>query len=105
MATGTQLEKSAPARPGQPQLGDRLAGLWGRSRVPWAQMQPAQRGWAVVALLLLAGLVGGIFWYGMRPDWRTLYANMDPDDVRQAGLVLGQAQIPYEPAPNGSGIL
>ncbi len=29
MATGTQLEKSAPATPGQPQLTDRLAGLWG----------------------------------------------------------------------------
>ena len=51
MATGTQLEKSAPATPGQPQLTDRLAGLWGRARVRWAGMQPAQRGWAVVAAL------------------------------------------------------
>jgi flagellar M-ring protein FliF len=105
MATGTQLQKSAQAMPGQPQLTDRLAGLWGRTRVGWAQMHPAQRGWTVVLILLLVGLVGGIFWYGMRPDWRILYADLDPEDVRQASQVLAQAQIPFEPAPNGAGIL
>jgi flagellar M-ring protein FliF len=68
-------------------------------------MHPAQRGWAVVVALLLSGLVGGIFWYGMRPDWRVLYADMDPEDVRQAGQILAQAQIPFEPASNGAGIL
>ena len=105
MATGTQLQKSAPTIPGQPQFTDRLAGLWGRTRVGWAQMHPAQRAWTVVLILLLTGLVGGLFWYGMRPDWRILYADLDPEDVRQAGQVLAQAQIPFEPAPNGSGIM
>jgi flagellar M-ring protein FliF len=105
MATGTQLQKSVQATPGQPQLTDRLAGLWGRTRVRWAQMHPAQRGWTVVLILLLAGLVGGIFWYGMRPDWRILYADLDPEDVRQAGQILATAQIPFEPAANGAGIL
>jgi flagellar M-ring protein FliF len=105
MATGTQLQKSTQTMPGQPQLTDRLAGLWGRTRVRWVQMHPAQRGWAVVVALLLAALVGGIFWYGMKPDWRVLYADLDPEDVRQAGQVLSQAQIPFEPSPNGSGIL
>jgi flagellar M-ring protein FliF len=105
MATGTQLEKSAPLMHGQPQLTDRLAGLWGRARVGWAGMQPAQRGWMLVAALLLAALVGGLFWYGLRPDWRILYADMDPEDVRQAGQVLSQAQIPFEPSANGAGIM
>jgi len=102
MATGTQLEKSAPLMHGQPQLTDRLAGLWGRARVGWAGMQPAQRGWMLVAALLLAALVGGLFWYGLRPDWRILYADMDPEDVRQAGQVLSQAQIPFELSANGA---
>jgi flagellar M-ring protein FliF len=105
MATGTQLEKSAPLMPGQPQLTDRLAGLWGRVRVRWAGMQPAQRGWMLVVALLLAALVGGLFWYGLRTDWRILYADMDPDDVRQVGQALSQAQIPFEPSANGAGIL
>jgi flagellar M-ring protein FliF len=105
MATGTQLEKSAPAVHGQPQLTDRLAGLWGGARVRWAGMHAAQRGWTVVAALLLAALVGGLFWYGMRPDWRILYAEMDPEDVRQAGQILSQAQIPFQPTPSGTGIM
>jgi flagellar M-ring protein FliF len=104
MATGTQLEKRAPAMPGQPRLADRFAGLWGRGRVRWAEMQPAQRGWTLVAAGLLLVLVGGLFWYGLRTDWRTLYADMDPEDARQAGQVLAQAQIPFEPTANGAGI-
>jgi flagellar M-ring protein FliF len=105
MATGTQLEKRAPVTPGEAQLTDRIAGLWGRLRVRWAQMPPAQRGWSLAAALLLAGLVGGLFWYGLRPDWRTLYAGMDPEDARQAGQALAQAQIPFEPTADGAGIL
>ena len=105
MATGTQLQKSAQATPGQPQLTDRIAGMWGRTRVYWAQMHPAQRGWTVVLILLLAGLIGGLFWYGLRTDWRTLYANMEPEDARQMGQVLVTAQIPFQPTPNGTGIM
>ena len=104
MATGTQLEKSTPATPGQPQLTDRLAGLWGLGRAHWAAMQPAQRGWALMAALLLAALVAGLSWYALGPDWRILYANLDPEDARQTGQILTQAQIPYEPAENGAGI-
>ena len=56
MATGTQLEKNAAGSPGQLQTGGRLAGLWGLAQVRWAQMAAAQRGWAMVAALLLAAL-------------------------------------------------
>ena len=104
MATGTQLEKSPPARPGEPQLADRLAGLWALGRVRWAGMQPAERGWALLASGLLVALVGGLFWYGLRTDWRTLYADMDPEDARLAGQILSQAQIPFEPNADGTGI-
>jgi flagellar M-ring protein FliF len=105
MATGTQLEKSAPLMPGQPQLIDRLAGLWGRAKVGWAGTRPVQRTWMMVAALLLLALVGGLFWYGLRTDWRVLYADMDPEDGRQAGQILSQAQIPFEPSANGAGIM
>jgi flagellar M-ring protein FliF len=104
MATGTQLEKSLPATPGQPQISDRLGALWTMGRIRWALMQPAQRNWAVVAVLLISALVGGLFWYALRTDWRTLYANLDPEDVRQTSQILAQAQISYEPTPDGAGI-
>jgi flagellar M-ring protein FliF len=104
MATGTQLEKTPPAL-GQVQKGGRWSGLWGLARVRWAQMAPAERGWVVVAALLLAALLGGLAWYGLRPDWRTLYSGLEPDDARQMEQVLAQAQIPFEPTVDGSGIL
>jgi len=97
MATGTQLEKSAPLMHGNPV--DRPAGRsLGRARVGWAGMQPAQRGWMLVAALLLrrwleacSGMVCGptgasfmrIWTGGCAPGWP----------------VLSQAQIPLSPLP------
>ena len=40
----------------------------------------------------------------LRTDWRTLYADLDPDDARQTGQILAQAQIPFEPTADGAGI-
>ncbi|MGB7547810.1 MAG: flagellar basal-body MS-ring/collar protein FliF [Terracidiphilus sp.] len=103
--TGTQMEKSKAGARGQEQLTAGVAALWTRARVQWASMQGAQRGWSLVAAALLAALVGGILWYGLRTDWRTLYAGLDPDDARQTGLTLTQAQIPFEVAADGTAIL
>lgn len=88
-----------------PAMGDRLAGLWGLARVRWAQMAPQQRGWTAVAALLLAGMLGGLFWYGLRTDWRTLYTGLDPQDARQISVVLTQAHIPFDVAGAGGEIL
>ena len=104
MATGTELEKTAVGMTGQPQWTDRLSGLWVQGKVRWATMLPGQRNWALGAGVLLLALIGGLAWYGMRTDWRTLYADLDPEDVRQTGLILAQAQIPYDTTANGSGI-
>ena len=105
MATGAQLEKSAPALPGQARWADRLGALWALSRVRWAALQPAERGWALTAAALLLALTGGLLWYGLRTDWRVLYADLDPEDARQTSQTLAQAQVPFETAANGAGIL
>ena len=104
MATGTQLEKSAQAVPGQMQWMDRLAGLWDLGRVRWATLEAGQRRSALTAAALLVALVGGLFWYGLRTDWRTLYADLDPEDARQPGQILAQALIPFDTTAGGSGI-
>jgi flagellar M-ring protein FliF len=104
MATGTQLEKSVLALPGQLPLAGQLAGLWGWGRIRWAQMPPAQRNWTLTAALLLAALSGGLLWYAMRTDWRTLYVDLDPEDARQTGQILTQAQIPFDVTAGGTGI-
>jgi flagellar M-ring protein FliF len=105
MATGTQLEKSPPAVPGRVQAGGQWRGFWGLVRVRWAQMAAAQRGWVVVSALMLIALIGGLTWYALSPDWRTLYVNLDPDDARQIGQILAAAQIPFEPSADGVGIM
>src|SRR5579863_5893663 len=104
MATGTQLEKVPPAV-GQLAQGGRWSGLWGLMRVRWAEMAAAQRGWTVTAAVLLMSVLGGLAWYGMRPDWRTLYAGLEPDDARQMEQVLAQAQISFEPSSDGAAIM
>lgn len=104
MATGTQLEKSAPAFPGQPQYAGRLAALWGRGRVRWAAMQSAQRRGALTAAVILSALLGGMLWYAVRTEWRTLYAGLDADDAQQIGQVLTEAKIPFNVTADGSGI-
>ena len=83
---------------------DRLSALVNLGRVRWATMQAAQRRWALISGALLTVLIGGLFWYGMRTDWRILYDGMDPEDARQTGLILTQAQIPYDVTDNGAGI-
>ena len=104
MATGTQLEKSPAAAGGAPGWAARLETIWTRGRVRWAAAQPAQRGWLVAGAALAALLGGLMLWYGLRTDWRTLYADLDAEDARQTGQILAQAQIPYEVGPGG-GIL
>lgn len=104
MATGTQLEKTPPPL-GLVRNSGRWSGLWSLAWVRWAQLAPAQRGWLMVATVMLVALLGGLAWYGLSPDWRTLYAGLEPDDARQMEQLLAEAQIPFEPSADGSGIL
>lgn len=104
MPPGTQLEKSAPAVIRAPGFASRLSGFWGLMRVRWAQMNAAQRRGSAISALLLAALVGGVLWLTLRTDWRTLYTGLDPDDARQIGATLTQAQIAFDLSDSGTGI-
>ena len=103
MAAATQLEKSGPATPDKA-LASGLSAVWVRGRIWWASMQPGQRAWTVVSVVLLTGILGGLLYLMLRTDWRTLYANLDAEDARQMGTVLTQAQIPFDVTPDGGGI-
>jgi flagellar M-ring protein FliF len=82
-----------------------LQTTWAKSTQRWHGMEPSQRKWALGGGALLLALIAGLFWYGARTDWRTLYAGLDPEDTRQMGQVLTQAQIPFDLAANGTTIL
>jgi flagellar M-ring protein FliF len=102
---GTKMETTAPGALASGPMLSRLSPLWTRTRIYWASLSSAQRNGAMVAAVLLAALTASLAWFGLRTDWRTLYAGMDPDDARQTGLTLTQAQIPYDVAQNGTTIL
>jgi flagellar M-ring protein FliF len=82
----------------------RLSALWTLAHLRWRQMPARQRGRTVTGVLLLGALTGGVVWYALRTDWRTLYVNLDSDDAQQVAQALGQAQIPYEGTADGAGI-
>jgi flagellar M-ring protein FliF len=103
MATGTQLEKSAPGTPDKTPANG-VSTLWVRARGWWASLASAQRAGMAVAVVLLGAILGGLLYLMLRTDWRTLYANLDAEDARQIGTVLTQAQIPFEVTPDGGGI-
>src|SRR5579862_6504990 len=98
---GTQLERRAPSQDGGLPATGALAML-ARARAVWSTLSPKQRSRSVAVFLMLSGLLVGLLWYGLRTDWRTLYSGLDPDDARQIGLALTQAQIPYDVIDNGS---
>jgi flagellar M-ring protein FliF len=103
IATGTQMEKSAPALPTKG-AADGFSALWVRARVWWVSLQPPQRTGAIVSAVLLASLVSGLLYLMLRTDWRILYANLDAGDARQIGTILTQAQIPFDVTADGAGI-
>jgi flagellar M-ring protein FliF len=97
----TQLEKRGSESNGR-QLAAGAAALWTRSSLGWASMTPRQQLWLVTAAAMMTALLGGLLWFGLRTDWRILYAGLDPEDARQVGLTLTQAQIPYDVTDNGT---
>ena len=74
------------------------AGWLGRDAASRARLGGGSRGRCSRAL------AGGLLWYALRTDWRTLYADLDPEDARQIGQILAQAQIPFETTADGAGI-
>lgn len=96
---GTQLQ--AKALSGEQWPAGAMA-MWTRAQLAWAGMAPQQRRWATLSAALIVALIGGMLWYGLRTDWRTLYSALDPEDARQIGTTLTQAQIPFDVSDNGT---
>jgi flagellar M-ring protein FliF len=65
-------------------------------------MDSARRSrWLMTAAVIMA-CFGGLMWYASRPDWRTLYAGLDADDVRQMAQQLTTAGIAFDVSPDGA---
>jgi len=68
----------------------------------WNDMTVQQRVWLVGAALATLAVAGGMLWLSMKPDWRVLYAGLDPRDEQQVSAQLTQAGIKYDVTPDGA---
>lgn len=60
---------------------------------------------AGTALLLLAVIVAGSYWWGSRPDYVPLFTNMEASDAGAVAQKLKEMKVPYEVGANGTAIL
>ncbi|HTV05001.1 MAG TPA: flagellar basal-body MS-ring/collar protein FliF [Acidobacteriaceae bacterium] len=68
------------------------------------QLDPARRKWLIGAGAFLLASIVALGWYASRPDWRTLYAGLSPDDARAMAAELTAANIPFDVSPDGTAL-
>jgi flagellar M-ring protein FliF len=85
-------------------LERRIAEGWRGALAAATRLTPRQRLWGAVAVGLVALLAGGLVWYAARPDWRVLYAALDPQDAREIAAALTAASLPFDVSPDGATI-
>ncbi|MGC2162863.1 MAG: flagellar basal-body MS-ring/collar protein FliF [Silvibacterium sp.] len=68
------------------------------------QLDPARKKWLIGATAFLVACVLGLAWYAARPDWRTLYAGLAPEDAREMAAELTAANIPFDVSPDGTAL-
>lgn len=93
------------ADPNQSALSLERAGALATEAVTrFRAMEPARRTRLMAIAAILLACVAGLAWYGMRTDWRTLYAGLDPEDARQMAQELTAAGIPFDVSADGSAL-
>jgi len=85
-------------------LEQRLRAAWAKLAAGLAGLNPGQRLWGGLAVGLVLVAVAGLIWYAARPDWRVLYAGLDPGDARAIAAGLAAAKISFDLSPDGATI-
>ena len=95
---------TSPATSGNGGLRERATAAAGDLMTRFRVLDPAAKRWVsgAAAFVLLCFL--GIIWYGSRPDWKTLYAGLDPQDAREMASELTAAGIPFDVSPDGTAL-
>lgn len=85
-------------------LLERWNALISQMRTRWGALPPPQRRVVLLSALAFAVLGGVSLWWGTRPDWRTLFRDLDGRDAAQVEQQLAAASIPFEVSPDGAAI-
>ncbi len=68
------------------------------------QLDPVRKRWLIGTSVFLLASIVALGWYASRPDWRTLYAGLDPEDARAMAAELTAANIPFDVSPDGTAL-
>jgi flagellar M-ring protein FliF len=85
-------------------LEQRAMALASEMGARFRQLDPARKKWLVGASAFLLAAIVALGWYASRPDWRTLYAGLAPDDARAMAAELTAANIPFQVSPDGTAL-
>jgi flagellar M-ring protein FliF len=83
---------------------ERFAAWWASTVATLLRLDSRQRLWAVLTGVLVFGAAGGLIWYAARPDWRVLYAGLDPRDAREIAAGLTSANLSFDVSADGATI-
>ncbi|MEA3509146.1 MAG: flagellar M-ring protein FliF, partial [candidate division NC10 bacterium] len=82
-----------------------IAGALHQTKVLWAGFnRPQQVVFAVLGLVSFLAIFGLVYWTN-RPDFITLYAQLDPSDAAAIVDHLKEANVPYQLSGNGTRVL
>lgn len=85
-------------------LEQRAMALASEMGARFQQLDPVRKKWLVGASAFLLAAIVALVWYASRPDWRTLYAGLAPDDARAMAAELTAANIPFQVSPDGTAL-
>ena len=92
------------ARPDAPGVGAKVT-LAARELVTrFGGLDPAVRRWLIAGAAFVLACLAGVIWYASRPEWRTLYAGLDPQDAREMASELTSAGIAFDVSPDGTAL-
>ncbi len=83
---------------------ERANGTAGQLLTRWRSLAAPQRRVAMLSALAFLVLGGASLWWSTRPDWRTLFRNLEGRDAAQVQQELAAAGIQFQTSTDGTAI-
>ena len=103
-ATAINRAGQENASPANRSLLEKVTAMAVGARERLTALPAAKRTWLLATAAFLAAACAGMIWFAGRPDWRTLFSDLNGKDVQQVSQELAAAGIPFQATPDGAGV-